>query len=66
MLSPFAGSLVAWKVAEGDTVTEGQPVASVEAMKMESVVVAPRSGTIALAVQPGEKLARGTVLGTIS
>ena len=66
VLSPFAGSLVAWKVAEGDTVTEGQSVASVEAMKMESVVVAPRSGTIALAVQPGEKLARGTVLGTIS
>ena len=64
--SPFAGSLVAWKVAEGDTVTEGQPIAAVEAMKMESVVTAPRSGTISLAVQPGEKLAKGTILATIS
>ncbi|RNE48439.1 acetyl/propionyl/methylcrotonyl-CoA carboxylase subunit alpha [Corynebacterium alimapuense] len=66
VLAPFAGSLVAWKVADGETVKEGQPVATVEAMKMESVVTSPSAGTIALTVSPGEKITKGDVLGQIS
>jgi len=66
VVSPFAGSLVAWQVEDGAEVTEGQAVASVEAMKMESAVKAPASGTLSIAVQPGEKISKGTVLGTIS
>ncbi|GAB3692748.1 acetyl/propionyl/methylcrotonyl-CoA carboxylase subunit alpha [Corynebacterium nasicanis] len=66
ILSPFAGSLVAWQVADGDEVSEGQAVASVEAMKMESVVTAPVAGTLRIDVQPGEKITKGGILGTIS
>ncbi len=33
-------------MAAGDTVQVGQPVAAIEAMKMESVISAPIAGTI--------------------
>jgi pyruvate carboxylase len=46
--APFAG-VVTLKVAEGDTVETGQTVASIEAMKMEAAITAPRSGTVARA-----------------
>jgi acetyl-CoA/propionyl-CoA carboxylase biotin carboxyl carrier protein len=41
------GTVLAVKVAEGDTVKEGQPVVVVEAMKMEHTVTAPADGTVA-------------------
>jgi len=46
LLCPMPGLLVALKVSEGDTVEEGQALAIVEAMKMENVLSAERSGTI--------------------
>ncbi|AGF71932.1 acyl-CoA carboxylase subunit alpha [Corynebacterium halotolerans YIM 70093 = DSM 44683] len=64
--SPFAGSLVAWQVGDGDTVAEGQPVATVEAMKMETTVAAPAGGAIRLTVEAGARIEKGTVLATIS
>ncbi|MCL4155531.1 UNVERIFIED_CONTAM: hypothetical protein GTU68_039832 [Idotea baltica] len=33
-------------VSEGETVTTNQPIAVIEAMKMESAISAPMSGTI--------------------
>lgn len=42
---PFAG-VVRVVVAEGDQVESGQPVAVVEAMKMEASVTAPRAGVV--------------------
>ncbi|KQB85965.1 acetyl/propionyl/methylcrotonyl-CoA carboxylase subunit alpha [Corynebacterium lowii] len=62
---PYTGTLVAWKVEEGEEVSEGQAVATVEAMKMESNVTAPRSGTIHLLTTPGEAVERGTALARI-
>jgi len=47
LLCPMPGLLVAIHVGVGDTVEEGQALAVVEAMKMENVLTAPRSGTIA-------------------
>ncbi|CAN5155666.1 pyruvate carboxylase [soil metagenome] len=44
--APFAG-VVTVGVAEGDTVDAGQTVATIEAMKMEAAITAPRAGTIA-------------------
>jgi acetyl-CoA/propionyl-CoA carboxylase biotin carboxyl carrier protein len=44
--SPLHGSLVRVLVTEGDTVTRGQPICVVEAMKMENDVVAHRDGTL--------------------
>src|SRR5262249_52858629 len=44
--APFAG-VVTVAVSEGDEVTAGQTVATIEAMKMEAAITAPRAGTIA-------------------
>ncbi|BDV30376.1 pyruvate carboxylase [Microbacterium terricola] len=43
--APFSG-VVTVKVAVGDTVSAGQPVASIEAMKMEAAITAPVDGVI--------------------
>ncbi|GAB3365200.1 pyruvate carboxylase [Modestobacter lapidis] len=44
--APFAG-VVSLTVSEGDTVEAGQQIATIEAMKMEAGITAPRAGTIA-------------------
>ena len=45
--SPMPGKLIRLSVAEGDSVTEGQTLFVVEAMKMENQVKARRPGTVA-------------------
>ncbi|MGN7135418.1 pyruvate carboxylase, partial [Rhodococcoides corynebacterioides] len=45
LAAPFAG-VVTLVAGEGDTVSAGDTVATIEAMKMEAAVTAPRSGTI--------------------
>ena len=47
LLSPMPGLLVALHVAEGDKVEAGQPLAVVEAMKMENILRAAKSATVA-------------------
>jgi pyruvate carboxylase len=51
--APFAG-VVTLQVAEGDRVEAGATVATIEAMKMEAAITAPRAGTV-------ERLAIGAV-----
>jgi len=43
--APFMG-VVTLKVAEGDTVEVGQPIATIEAMKMEAAITSPVAGTV--------------------
>ncbi|HMR49934.1 MAG TPA: pyruvate carboxylase [Arachnia sp.] len=43
--APFSGAVTA-VVAAGDTVSAGDPVATIEAMKMEAAINAPVSGTV--------------------
>ena len=43
--APFSGTVTV-KVAVGDTVEAGQPIATIEAMKMEAAITAPTTGTI--------------------
>ncbi|QAY61608.1 pyruvate carboxylase [Microbacterium protaetiae] len=50
--APFSG-VVTVKAAEGDTVEAGQPVASIEAMKMEAAITAPISGVVERVVLNG-------------
>ncbi|QPK78694.1 ATP-grasp domain-containing protein [Corynebacterium lizhenjunii] len=64
--APFEANLVAWEVADGDTVEAGDAIATVEAMKMESTIKAPKSGTISLAAKEGDRLTPTTVMATIN
>ena len=63
--APMAGSLIAWKVTEGSTVSEGDVLALMESMKMETPIVASASGTVSLRVQPGQLLEAGQVIAHI-
>jgi pyruvate carboxylase len=45
LAAPFAG-VVTLSVAEGDSVDDGQTVATIEAMKMEASITVQRSGTV--------------------
>ncbi|WP_309057359.1 biotin carboxylase N-terminal domain-containing protein [Streptomyces sp.] len=67
LTSPMSGSLVKWVAKTGDIVEAGQPVAVLEAMKMETVVSAHRDGTLTRGQQePGTAVGRGEVLASIA
>jgi pyruvate carboxylase len=60
--APFAG-VVTLSVAEGDEVSSGQTVATIEAMKMEAGITAPRDGTVArLAIGGVQQVEGGDLL----
>jgi pyruvate carboxylase len=60
--APFSG-VVTLKVAEGDTVDAGQPIASIEAMKMEAAITSPVAGTVKrLAIRPTQQVEAGDLL----
>ena len=65
VISPIAGNLHAWKVADGDEVKEGDVIAVMEAMKMEMQVSAHKAGRIALTAQAGTAQSLGAVLAHI-
>jgi biotin carboxyl carrier protein len=57
------GLVVAVEVSEGDEVEEGHPLLTIEAMKMQNEVRAPRSGrVIEIAVSSGQAVATGAAL----
>jgi 3-methylcrotonyl-CoA carboxylase alpha subunit len=67
LAAPMPGLVLATHASPGDAVMAGQPIVTLEAMKMEHVVSAPGSGTLAeLLVQPGDQVARGQRLGSIT
>ncbi|MBX3498728.1 MAG: carbamoyl-phosphate synthase large subunit [Alphaproteobacteria bacterium] len=58
--SPIQGTIVAIDVREGEAVREGQPVAVVEAMKMEHVIAAPHAGIVrAITMAAGDVVREG-------
>jgi acetyl-CoA/propionyl-CoA carboxylase biotin carboxyl carrier protein len=63
--APVSGTLLVWKVQDGDTVAEGQPIAVMEAMKMEMQIVAHRAGRIALQAAAASYLEAGTAIAHI-
>jgi biotin carboxyl carrier protein len=58
--APMPGVILDVSVAEGDTVERGQPVATLEAMKMNNVIRSPRAGTIVeVCVAAGQAVGHG-------
>ncbi|MEP4059832.1 acetyl/propionyl/methylcrotonyl-CoA carboxylase subunit alpha [Parasphingorhabdus sp.] len=63
LLCPMPGLLVALHVGEGDTVVEGQPLAVVEAMKMENILRAEKNGVVkSVEAAQGDSLAVDAVI----
>jgi acetyl-CoA/propionyl-CoA carboxylase biotin carboxyl carrier protein len=63
VVSPMPGTVVAVVVTAGETVVPGQPVAVVEAMKMEHTLRSGIAGMVThLGAVAGDKVARGAVL----
>ncbi|WP_156680118.1 acetyl-CoA carboxylase biotin carboxylase subunit [Sphingomonas profundi] len=63
LLCPMPGLVTAINVAAGDKVEAGQPLAVVEAMKMENILRAEKTGTVkTVAAKPGESLAVDAVI----
>jgi pyruvate carboxylase subunit A/propionyl-CoA carboxylase alpha chain len=66
LLAPMPGSVLRIGAAVGDTVTAGQPLIWLEAMKMEHTVVAPGDGVLVeLNVEPGQQVEVGAVLARV-
>ena len=63
VIAPMPGLIVRVHVAVGDTVTAGQGVISMEAMKMENELRATTPGTVKnVVVRPGQAVEKGAVL----
>ncbi len=63
LLCPMPGLVVSIAVEEGEEVQEGQPLATVEAMKMENILRAEKKGKISkINAAPGDSLAVDEVI----
>ncbi|UYY59402.1 acetyl/propionyl/methylcrotonyl-CoA carboxylase subunit alpha [Sphingomonas sp. S2-65] len=63
LLAPMPGRITAVEVASGASVTKGQRLVTLEAMKMEHSLVAPFDGVVAeLNAQAGGQVSEGTLL----
>lgn len=61
--SPLAGKVVSIDVTVGQMVAEGAQVATIEAMKMNTYIFAPKAGRVAaVLVSPGNGVEEGMVL----
>jgi propionyl-CoA carboxylase alpha chain len=66
LLAPMPGNVIRLGAAVGDTVTAGQPLIWLEAMKMEHTITAPTDGVLAeLNVETGHQVEVGAVLARV-
>ncbi|MCQ4121312.1 ATP-binding protein [Rhodococcus tibetensis] len=66
LLAPMPGSVIRLGAEVGDSVTAGQPIVWLEAMKMEHTIKAPASGVLTeLSVTAGQQVDVGTVLAVV-
>ena len=64
--APMPGKIVATPAKPGDTVTKGQPVVVLEAMKMEHALVAPFDGVVGeIGVSVGDQVVADAVLAVV-
>ena len=65
--APMQGTIIKVAVADGDTVSSGDLIVVLEAMKMENPVTAHKDGTIAgLTAEAGGSITQGTVICEIN
>ena len=65
--SPLAGKVVSVDVKAEQLVTEGQQVMTLEAMKMNTYIYAPKAGKVSVVrVSPGDAVEEGAVLMAIA
>ncbi len=63
VVAPMTGMIVALNVTVGDQVTEGARLGVMEAMKMETALIAPRAGTVAeVLCAAGDAVEGGSIL----
>jgi len=66
ILSPMPGKVVSVAVAQGATVVRGQPILTVEAMKMEHVLTAPFDAVVeTLNAAAGDQVTEGKLLARL-
>ncbi|MDT5046505.1 MAG: propionyl-CoA carboxylase alpha chain [Mycobacterium sp.] len=66
LVAPMPGNVIRLGAAVGDTVTTGQPLVWLEAMKMEHTITAPADGVLAeLNVNTGQQVEVGAVLARV-
>ena len=66
VVAPMPGAVIAIHATNGDRVAPGDPVVTLEAMKMEHVVPATAAGSVAgLDVRVGDQVVRGRTLARI-
>jgi len=65
VLAPISGNLYAWQVQDGDFVKKDQPIAIMEAMKMEVSVNAPKDGILQIKTPAGSSLNADDLLAII-
>jgi acetyl-CoA/propionyl-CoA carboxylase biotin carboxyl carrier protein len=66
VVAPMPGAVLAIHVAVGAAVVAGDPIVTLEAMKMEHAVVAPFDGRVTdLTVRLADQVTRGQILATI-
>jgi acetyl/propionyl-CoA carboxylase alpha subunit len=67
LIAPMPGLVLRVLASAGATVTSGQPLVVLEAMKMEQTVTAPADGVVAeLRVKAGEQVNTGQVLAVVT
>ncbi len=67
LIAPMPGNVIRLGAAAGETVSAGQPLIWLEAMKMEHTITAPTDGVLVeLNVNTGQQVEVGAVLGVIA
>ena len=63
LTAPMPGKILSFSVKAGDLVKKGQPLAVMEAMKMEHTIAAPADGVVEeLLYAPGDQVTEGSEL----
>ena len=65
-ISSAPGIVQRWLKTSGETVSEGETLAVMEAMKMEVPVLAARNGVLSIQIAAGESCQQDGVLGKVT